>query len=87
MVYPVDGETVIQNGYKYPAVTVEVGENRVETIAEAYLHDDRRLPHEIGGDLNLLFPKARAAPELDETLMGEDPLEARGLAIGRAARG
>ncbi len=81
--YEVAGETVEQEGYTYPAVVLEMSDGGVEKVAEAYLHDTRRLPHEIAGDLSLLFPKARAAPALEEVVERADALEARGVAIGR----
>ena len=83
MLYAVRGDKILQDGYEYPAVAVDMGNGCFEKVAEAYLHDDRRLPHEIGGDINLLFPKARAAEALRETEERADPLETRGLAIGK----
>ena len=50
MLYRAEGDTVMQDGYEYPAVTVQLREDGAERVAEAYLHDARRLPHEIGGD-------------------------------------
>ena len=78
MVYAVQGDTVEQDGYRYPAVEVDG-----VAVAEAYLHDERYLPHLIQGDLNELFPRALAAPELPEQEELPDALEKRGEALGR----
>ena len=61
----------------------DVGDGSLSKTAEAYLHDERLLPHEIGGDLNLLSPKANAAAALQERMEDEDFLETRGPVIGR----
>ena len=87
MVYQLDGDTLIQNGNKYPAVTVQVGDDSLEKLPEAYIHDSRQLPHEIAGNLDHLFPRARAAPAVPEIHESQDPMEARGLAIGKASGG
>ena len=78
MVYAVVGKTVVQEGYVYPAVEVDG-----VYVAEAYLHDERSLPHLIAGDINELFPKALAAPALPEQAEQEDWLETRGAALGK----
>jgi len=87
MLYSVTGDKIVQDGYEYPAVMIDVGNGCLEKVAEAYLHDDRRLPHEINGDINMLFPKAHAAEALAETAELADPLETRGLVIGKMERG
>ena len=86
IVYGLTGDTVTQDGYTYPATTVETSDGGVEKVADAYLHDARKLPHEIMGDLNLLFPRAHAAPALEEVEELKDALEERGRAIGTAIR-
>ncbi len=86
MVYELDGDSIVQEGYVYPAAMVEVAEGCFERVAEAYLHDARRLPHEIRGDLGRLFPRAHAAPALEELEEAEDALETRGCLIGKQER-
>ena len=61
-----------QEGFFY-----QVGDYEGEAVPEAYLHDARQLPHLIGGDLRLLFPRAVAADELDELPEEPDWLEQR----------
>ena len=45
-------------------------------VADAYIHDDTVLPHQVPGDINLLFPRAEAAPEFPEVPELRDTLEA-----------
>ena len=78
MVYEVKGDTIEQDGFVYPAAVVDG-----ERVPEAYLHDERQLPHLVEGNLAELFPRAVAAPALLEQEELEDPLEARGAALGR----
>ena len=61
---------------------MELAEGVFEKVADAYLHDARRLPHAIAGNLDDLFPRALAAPALEEEEEPQDPLELRGHAIG-----
>ena len=82
-IYEAQGDRMIQDGYEYMVATVEGPEGQLERVPEAYLHDTRQLPHEIPGDINVLFPKAYAADALQECPEKIDPLEARGEAIGR----
>ena len=74
MVYAVEGPTIVEGGYTYPAVK----EDGV-WIADAYLHDPAVLPHQVPGDLNLLFPKAVAAEEFPEVPEEKDALEQYGI--------
>ncbi len=82
MVYGVEGETIEQHGHVYPVETVELADGVFEKVANAYLHDVRKLPHAIAGNLDDLFPRAIAAPALEEEEEPQDPLESRGRAIG-----
>ena len=66
--------SIEEDGYLYPATNLDG-----VMIAEAYLHDDSRLPHQIPGDLNALFPKARAAEPYPEVEEVPDQMEAMGL--------
>ena len=70
--HEIAGATVLRDGYVYPS-TVEDG----EVIPEAYLHDERVLPHRLKGDLAKMFPPALPAEEAVEEDEGEDWLEAR----------
>ena len=73
------GPTVEQDGYYYPTTTYEG-----EVVLEAYLHDDRLLPHQVQ-DFERFFPRATAPPELEEESEEEDWLELKGLAAAGAA--
>ena len=75
MIYASVGPTLEQEGFVYPA-----GDYEGEAVPEAYLHDSSQLPHLIGGDLRLLFPRAVPAAELDELMEGPDWLEQRATA-------
>ncbi len=77
--HPVEGNYCCCWICTYPGVHLEG-----ELVADAYLHDERRLPHTIGGDLNDLFPVAVAGPEIEETAEPKDELEKRGTAVGEA---
>ena len=74
MIYTVEGPTIVEQGYTYPAVK----EDGV-WIADAYLHDPTVLPHQVPGDLNLLFPKAVAAEEFPEMPENPDLMEQLGM--------
>ena len=54
-------EFITQDGHQYPAVEYEG-----VMVADAYLHDDSVLPHQTRGDLNRLFPRAKAAEAPEE---------------------
>ena len=56
----------------------------VDALPEADVHDNRLLPHQLGGDLAVLFPRAIAAEELKEEMEPGDWLEER-AAIERSA--
>ena len=87
MVYALAEEDLVeQDGYKYPAAIIEATDGGSERVPDAYLHDVRVLPHEVQGDLNEVFPKAHAAPALDELVEEEDPMELRGVGIGVRGR-
>ena len=72
MVHSTAGPTMEQEGFYY-----QVGDYEGEAVPEAYLHDASQLPHLIGGDLRLLFPRAVAAEELEELPEDPDWLEQR----------
>ena len=64
MVYALEGATVREDGYLYPAAQIDG-----ILLADAYIHDESVLPHQVPGNLHVLFPKARAAepyPEEEE---------------------
>ena len=70
MLYELSGPTVSQGGYTYPATVIDGA-----LVADAYLHDDTVLPHQVPGNLDLLFPQATAAPEFPECPELPDPIE------------
>ena len=78
-VYAVEGRSVEQDGHRYPAAEYEG-----EWLPDAYLHDDRCLPHQLQGDLSLLFPHAVVPEELEEVAEAEDWLECRAAYERRA---
>jgi hypothetical protein len=70
--YAVKGPIVVRDGHKNAAVKYEG-----ESLLEAYLHDESRLPHQLTGNLAVLFPRAVVPPELEEVPELADWLEAR----------
>ena len=72
-VYTVEGRSAEQDGHKYPAAEYEG-----EWLPDAYIHDERWLPHQLQGDLSMLFPHAVALEELEEVPEGDDWLECGG---------
>ena len=70
MLYEAQGPTIHQGGYTYPAANVDG-----VMVADAYLKDGEVLPHQVPGDINLLFPRAVAAPEFPENPEPQDSLE------------
>ena len=74
------GDFVVQDGYAYYATITEDGER----VPEAWVHDERLLPHQVCGNLAALFPRAIAGPELPEVWEREDPIECRGGALARS---
>ena len=60
-------------------------------VAEAYLHNDTILPHQVRGDLSQLFPRAHVAEAFPEEEELEDALEEfgrrRGANLGSASQG
>ncbi len=82
-VYELEGDMMVHDGYEYPVALIEGPDGSMERVPDAYLHDVRQLPHEIPGDINVLFPKAHAADALQECPEEPDSLEARGEAIGK----
>ena len=72
------GPTAERDGYHYPTTIYEG-----EVVLEAFLHDDRLLPHQVP-DLERFFPRATAPPELEEESEEEDWLELKGLAAAGA---
>ena len=71
MVYEVVGQTIERDGHSYPMVRYE-HEGEVDALPKANVHDNRLLPHQLGGDLAVLFPRAIAAEELQEELEQDD---------------
>ena len=70
--------TMDVDGHEY-----EIAEFEGEAVAEAYAHDPGRLPHMYGAKLQEMFPRAHAAPALEEYGIDEDQtLLQRGLEIG-----
>ena len=55
-------------------------------MPEAYLHDERVLPHQILGNLEGIFPRAIAGEEELEEPENRDALEERGRSIGQVQR-
>ena len=89
MVYETEGDTIEQDGRRYPATRMEGPQgdgDGGELVAEAYLHDVRCLPHCIQGDLGDLFPRAKACRELEEVQEPVDDMEEYGRRIGQSAR-
>ncbi len=78
LVYAVENP-VKQDGRVYPGAWHDGS-----YIADAYLHPTEVLPHCLEGDLDDLFPKATAAPELEERQEEKDPMEERGTEIGQS---
>ena len=80
LVYPVTGPVVEHGGWSYPGIKVEGFD---ELLPEAYLHDERRLPHLHGGDLHALFPQVEAVVDADQDpeLFKKDWLEE--IAVGK----
>ena len=78
LVYAVENP-VEQDGRVYPGAWHDG-----DYIADAYLHPTKVLPHCLKGDLDDLFPKATAAPELEELQEEKDPMEERGMEIGKS---
>ena len=75
-------DTICQEGWAYPAV--ELAESGGQKVPEAYLHDERVLPHQVLGDLEAMFPRAIAGEEEPEEPEARD--EQRGRAIGQTRR-
>ena len=68
----------------YPAI--ELADGGGQKVPEAYLHDERVLPHQILGDLEAMAPKPIAGEEEPEEPEATDELEERGRAIGQSKR-
>ena len=77
-------ERICQDGWEYPAVVLE--EFGGQKVPEAYLHDERVLPHQILGNLEGIFPRAIAGEEELEEPENRDALEERGRSIGQVQR-
>ena len=75
MVQAAAGPLLEQDGFSY-----RVSDYEGEAVPEAYLHDASQLPHLIGGDLRLLFPRAAPAEELEQLPEELDWLEQRATA-------
>ena len=87
MVYDPVGPTIEVDGYTYPTVKVEG-----LLVAEAYLHNDAILPHQVRGNLLQFFSRAQVADVFSEEEVGlEDALEEfgrrRGANLGSASQG
>ena len=77
-----DKELIDWHGYRYPK---KFDEYMQEYVPEAYYHRPELLPHE-HPDLDRMFPRAYAAPALDDgEIVVPDELERRGEAIGKQA--
>ena len=74
--HEVEGATMQRDGHTYPRAVFDG-----EDVPEAYLHDERVLPHLLRGDLSRMFPRALPAEEPKEVAEGEDWLEARAAAL------
>ena len=74
--HEVEGATMKRDGHTYPSAMFDG-----EAVPEAYLHDERVLPHLLRGDLSEMFPRALPAEEPKEMAEGEDWLEARAAAL------
>ena len=70
-----DEATTMVGGYAYPTECIEP-EGII--VPNAHWHDLKCLPHCIGGNLDLVFPKAVAAPAMEEAPELADELEQRG---------
>ena len=55
-------------------------------MAEAHLHDERVLLHQVVGDREAMFPRAIVAEEEPEELEAKDEQEERGRSIGQRRR-
>ena len=78
--HEVEGAVVQRDGYTYPSTMVDG-----EAVPEAYIHDERVLPHLLRGDLSRMFPRALPAEEPSEEAEGEDWLEARAAKLRESA--
>ena len=78
-------DVVCKDGWAYRAV--EIPDWGSQRMPEAYLHDERILPHQVLGDLEAIFPRAIAVKEELAELEILDRLEERGRAIGQKPRG
>ena len=56
-------------------------------VPYAYPHPEICLPHQIQGNLDDVFPQAEAQEELEEIAEASDPLEDRGLELGKGKQG
>ena len=71
-VYTVEGRSAEQDGHTYLAAEYEGA-----WLPEAYIHDERWLPHQLVSDLVALFPHAVAPEELEEVPEEDDWLQCR----------
>ena len=69
---------VTQEGFAYNFEVVDGVK-----VPEAWLHDERVLPHCVRGSLEATFPRAVACKDLDEVPEDPDAIEMRGNKIGR----
>ena len=69
---------VTQDGFAYNFEVVDGVK-----VPEAWLHDERVLPHCVSGSLEATFPRAVACKELEEVAEVPDATEVRGMKIGR----
>ena len=66
-------DVICQDGWAYRAV--EIPDCGGQRVPEAYLHDERVLPHQVLGDLEAIFPRAIAGKEELEEREALDGLE------------
>ena len=75
---------ICQDGWVYQAIALE--DCGGQKVAEAYLHDERVLPHQVLGNLEATVPRAIAGEEEPEEPENADALEERGRSIGQRPR-
>ena len=79
-----EADVICKDGWAYRAV--EILDWGWQRVPEAYLHDERVLPHQVFGDLEAIFPRAIAGKEELEEREALDGLEERCRVIGQMPR-
>ena len=77
-------DVICQDGWAYRAV--EIPDCGGQRVPEAYLHDERVLPHQVLGDLEAIFPRAIAGKEELEEREVLGRLENRSRVVGELPR-